>query len=357
MSRRRCVTVLALAASAAVWTAPAAGAATKTVLAGGPPPKASQAGRLRFPAALDLNGFFRRRVTIHVGDSVRWVFSQRVVHTVTFLAPGTPVPTLEQQDPAHPYTGVKDAAGNDFWFNGQPSLLIPPDHAAPVGGPTTDGRTYHNSGLSAPAFKPYKLRFTRAGTFHYVCLVHPGMTGTVRVLAPGHRVPSARANRRAAVREMRRAVREARKLARFHPRGNRVVAAHDRGVVSWFRFFPATRRIKVGQSVRFSISSRSEIHTIAFGPESYRDNLEKNLIQGGPVGPVFNAQIFLPSDPPPLPPYDGTNHGNGFLNTGILDTNPSTPVPRTSTVRFTKAGTYIFECTIHPGMEGTIKVS
>jgi plastocyanin len=407
MSRRRCVTVLALAASAAVWTAPAAGAATKTVLAGGPPPKASQAGRLRFPAALDLNGFFRRRVTIHVGDSVRWVFSQRVVHTVTFLAPGTPVPTLEQQDPAHPYTGVKDAAGNDFWFNGQPSLLIPPDHAAPVGGPTTDGRTYHNSGLaahpytgfkdvagddfwydgkapsllipldhagpvggattdgrtyhnsglSAPAFKPYKLRFTRAGTFHYVCLVHPGMTGTVRVLAPGHRVPSARANRRAAVREMRRAVREARKLARFHPRGNRVVAAHDRGVVSWFRFFPATRRIKVGQSVRFSISSRSEIHTIAFGPESYRDNLEKNLIQGGPVGPVFNPQIFLPSDRPPLPPYDGTSHGNGFLNTGILDTNPSTPVPRTSTVRFTKAGTYIFECTIHPGMEGTIKVS
>jgi plastocyanin len=26
-------------------------------------------------------------------------------------------------------------------------------------------------------------------------------------------------------------------------------------------------------------------------------------------------------------------------------------------VTFTKAGTYVFECTIHPGMEGTIKVT
>jgi plastocyanin len=357
MPRRRCVTVLALAATAAVWTAPTAGAATRTVLAGGPPPKASQAGGLKFNPALDLNGFFRRRVTIHVGDSVKWVFSQRVVHTVTFLKPGTPVPPLEQQDPAHPYTGFKDAAGNDFWFDGRaPSLLIPPDHAGPVGGTRTNGRTYHNSGLSAPAFKPYKLKFTRAGTFRYVCLVHPGMTGTVRVVRRGHRVPSARANRREAIREMRRAIRLARRQARFHPTGNRVVAAHDKRVVSWFRFFPAVRTIKAGQSVTFSISSKSEIHTITFGPETYRDNLARNLILGGPVGPIFNPQIFLASDQP-LPAYDGANHGNGYFNTGILDTNPQTPVPRTATVTFSKAGTYVFECTIHPGMEGTIKVT
>jgi plastocyanin len=357
MPSRRCVMVLALAVTAAAWTAPTAGAATKTVLAGGPPPKASQAHGLKFPAALDLNGFFRRRVTIHVGDSVKWVFSQRVVHTVTFLAPGTPVPTLETQDAAHPYTGFKDAAGNDFWYDGKaPSLLIPPDHAGPVGGATTNGRTYHNSGLSAPAFKPYKLKFTRAGTFHYVCLVHPGMTGTVRVVKRGRRVPSARANRREAIREMRRALRLARKQARFHPKGDLVVAAHDKGVVSWFRFFPAVRTIKAGQSVRFSISSKSEIHTVTFGPETYRDNLEQNLILGGPVGPIFNPQIFLPSDQP-LPAYDGTNHGNGYFNTGIMDTNPQSPVPRTTTVTFTKAGTYVFECTIHPGMEGTIKVT
>jgi hypothetical protein len=113
--------------------------------------------------------------------------------------------------------------------------------------------------------------------------------------------------------------------------------------------------------VRFSIDSKTEIHTVAFGPASYRDDLENSLIlaQPQPTGPPrlqFNPQIFLPSDNP-LPAYDGTNHGNGFLNTGIMDTNPATPVPRSISVTFTKAGTYTYECTIHPGMEATIKVT
>ena len=88
MSVRRCLTALVIATVAAACAAPAATAKTKVVFAGGPPPKAGQAGTAKFPAALDLNGFFRRKATIHVGDSVRWVFSKRVVHTVTFLAPG-----------------------------------------------------------------------------------------------------------------------------------------------------------------------------------------------------------------------------------------------------------------------------
>src|SRR4051794_30051989 len=147
MSVRRCVTALVIGATAAACLAPAAGAKTKVVFAGGPPPKASQAGKVKFPADLDLNGFYRRKVTIHVGDSVRWKFSRRVVHTVTFLAPGQTRPALEQPDPANPYTGFSDSTGAPMWFNGQPSLLIPPDHAFPQGGPTTDGTAYHNSGL------------------------------------------------------------------------------------------------------------------------------------------------------------------------------------------------------------------
>ena len=84
MSIRRCVTVLAIAMLGALCTAPTAGAKTKTVVAGGPPPTANLAGSAKFPTELDLNGFFRRQITINVGDSVRWTFSHRVVHTVTF---------------------------------------------------------------------------------------------------------------------------------------------------------------------------------------------------------------------------------------------------------------------------------
>lgn len=356
MSLRRCLTVLVIATVAAALAAPAASAKTKDVFVGGPPPKASQAGGVHFPAALDLNGFFRRKVTIHVGDSVRWNFSKRVVHTVTFLAPGDSRPTLEQPDATHPYTGFNDSTNTPFWFNGQPSLLIPPDHAFPQGGPTTDGATYHNSGLSAPAFAPYKLRFTKAGSFKYICLVHPGMSGRVKVVRKAAAVPSARADRRARIAEYRKAVKRARKLARFHPKGNNVVAGHDKGNVSWFRFFPASRTIRAGQSVRFSIASTSEIHTMTFGPQPSADLV---LVEPQPAGPPrlqFNPLMFLSSDPT-VPPYTGTNHGNGFMNTGIMDTNPQSPPPNAISVTFTTPGTYSYECTIHPGMQATIKVT
>ena len=192
MSVRRCTAALVIATVAAACAASAASAKTKVIFAGGPPPKAGQAGSAKFPAALDLNGFFRRKATIHVGDSVRWVFSKRVVHTVTFLAPGQSRPSLEQPDPANPYTGFKDSTGAPFWFNGQPSLLIPPDHAFPQGGPTMGAQAYHNSGLSAPAFAPYELKFTKKGNYKYICLVHPGMGGKVKVLPKSAAIPSGR---------------------------------------------------------------------------------------------------------------------------------------------------------------------
>jgi plastocyanin len=362
MSMRRRLTLPAIAIVVVLCAAPNASARTKVVVAGGPPPAAAGvSGSVRFDKALDLNGFYRRQITINAGDSVRWLFSRRVVHTVTFLRPGQNRPPLEVPDPAHPYTGFTDATNTPFWFNGQPSLSIPPDHAFPQGGGSTDGRTYTNSGLSAPEFKPYTLKFTRTGTFRYICLVHPGMAGNVKVLAKGRPVPSAREDRAAARAQSARAVQRARDLARFTPAANNVVGGHDRGEVSWFRFFPRTKTVRVGQTVRFSVSSTSEIHTVRFGPDAWHSPADKELImaQPQPTGPPrlqFNGLIFLPSDPA-LPPYTGKNHGNGFLNTGVIDTNPNSPPPSSATVTFATPGTFDFECTIHPGMQGTIRVT
>jgi plastocyanin len=361
MSMRPRVTVLVFGILAAFWMAPTAGAKTKLVVVGGPPPTASLAGSTKFPKDLNLDGFFTRQVTVNVGDTVRWDFSHRVVHTVTFLPPGQKRPPLEVADPAHPYTGFNDAAGGQFSFNGQPSLMIPPEHAFPQGGSSTDGTRYENSGISAPAFRPYKLTFTKAGTFRYICLVHPGMQGSVKVLPKGRAVPPASADSAARKAAYAQAVRQAGQLGRFTPTGNTIVAGHDRGTVSWFRFFPATKTVSVGQPVRFSIASKSEIHTVTFGPTPYRDALEKDLImaQPQPSGPPriqFHPQIFLPSDAV-LPPYNGLNHGNGFLNTGVLDTDPNTRAPSSADVTFATPGSYTFECTIHPGMEATVKVT
>jgi plastocyanin len=53
----------------------------------------------------------------------------------------------------------------------------------------------------------------------------------------------------------------------------------------------------------------------------------------------------------------GTNHGNGFLNSGMLDTDPHTPNPSSVRVTFTRPGTYRFECVIHPDMDATVTVT
>jgi plastocyanin len=64
----------------------------------------------------------------------------------------------------------------------------------------------------------------------------------------------------------------------------------------------------------------------------------------------------VPSDPT-VPPYTATNHGNGFFNTGIIDTNPQSPPPGSVDITFTTPGSYRYECTIHPGMTAKIIVT
>src|SRR6185437_84606 len=92
-----------------------------------------------------------------------------------------------------------------------------------------------------------------------------------KVLPKSATIPSAAADRRARIAEYKQAVKQATRLGKLKPKGNNVVAGNDSGKVAWFRFFPATRTIKAGQSVHFSIASNSEIHTMTFGPQPSQD--------------------------------------------------------------------------------------
>jgi len=69
--------------------------------------------------------------------------------------------------------------------------------------------------------------------------------------------------------------------------------------------------------------------------------------EGAPAGaPDPNA--------PPTPIDAGTWDGTGFLSSGIIVSFP--PAKTTYTLAFSTAGTYTYQCLIHPDMEGTIKV-
>ena len=50
-------------------------------------------------------------------------------------------------------------------------------------------------------------------------------------------------------------------------------------------------------------------------------------------------------------------HGDGFANTGVLDTNSATTtIPSSGKVQFTTPGHLHYICLIHPFMHGTIIV-
>jgi plastocyanin len=358
LSRMRAFALLALTAGLLVPAG--AQAATKSVTAG-PPVKKLPKGT---PKDGDTNAFFRKTVTIHVGDKVRW--TRNGFHTVTFPARGKkPPPFISPDASGSKYAGFNDAAGAPFWFNGQTRLILDPLGAFPVAGRSYNGSKLRSSGapLEEGPPKPYTLKFTKRGTFRYYCTIHYGMRGKVRVVRSSRAVPTATADKTAAASEFAKLVATLKKNAKFTgPAGNVVQAGNDTVAATLFRFFPARKQVPVGTTVRFQMSARtSELHTFSFGPADYLKTTADNFVTPDmsttPPTPVFNPLVAFPSDPPPaLPPYAGTSHGNGFLTTGGLDRDAATPNGPTSQVTFTTAGTYDFICLIHPFMKGQIVV-
>jgi len=309
---RACLTIAA-ASVALLAAAPAQAARTKTVTVGGAAPSGA-------PARTEVLSFIRSNLRVHVGDSV--AFRITGFHTVTFLPRGTLRPAVIIPDPAHPVTGATDASMTPFWFNGHPRLVLNPEVALPAGSKTITGRRYLNSGIAG---KPttYRLRFPRTGTFKFVCLVHPGMEGSVKVVGRHKYVPNAARDALVARRERATLVHRAKAEAKGAEAAGLVGVGRTAHGFSIQRMFPERRVIQAGETLTFTMAeqNRSETHTVTFGPEATRSALRDNLITpvqdpgtGGPPALVFAALAGYPSDPPPVvPPYDGSNHGDGFF--------------------------------------------
>lgn len=310
---------------------------------------------------LDLNGFFPSVTRIHVGDSVSWAING--FHTVSFLAKGQTPPPLIIPASGNPISGKLDAAGASFWFNGQPNQVINPVTASPSGGKTYKGSGFLNSGLPSPSGPPapFVVKFTKAGTYTFNCLVHLGMKGVVQVLSKSKKVPTTAQDRATANAQEAAAIVQARTLGKVKPGAATVLAGNDgSGPVAWLRFFPGNLKVKAGTTVDFRIASKREVHTITFGPAAYTAAIEKTFTtpQPNPAGPptlLVNPLAAYPSDPPPLPAYTGTNHGNGFEGAGVLSLGG--PLPSSAKITFTKPGVYSFECVIHENMDGKITVT
>lgn len=261
---------LGLAAIVSLCAPAAAGAATKTVQSG---PYGSQAAKFQ-QAAGDANAYFRKVTTIHRGDSVRWKING--FHSVTFAPPGGPRPGLVAPDTNNNVSGSNDAAGQPFWFNGQPKLLLNlQGGAAPAGGKTFDPAVLMGSGLPLGDGPPpdYKLEFKRAGTFHYFCVVHHGMTGTIEVRKRGRPIASAAKDRKEAKRQQKVNLQRVLRLSSglgTEDLQKAIQAGNDRrSGATVFKFFPANPRFSVGDTVTLQMAPGStEDHTLTLGPSN-----------------------------------------------------------------------------------------
>jgi plastocyanin len=352
-------TKTAIAAGLAVLAVPAsASAATKTVNMGTP----TFAQKAFQKTGADVNDFFPHGTTIHVGDSIK--FNPTGFHTVDIPPKGGK--PLDQIVPAGTTSGVVDAAGAAFWFNGQPILGFNPALGPPglFGKKATyTGAKRVESGVAlSERPKAFTVKFTKTGSYTYYCNIHTGMKGTIKVVSRGHRVPSARADLKRLKAQVASTLKTAKGLARTTVApGNVSVGASGKGGVELYAMLPATQTVAVGTTVNFSMSAKSfEIHTATFGPgdpekepASYLGDLAKR-VQDEPNAP---SQAAYPSDPPgTLAALSPTLHGNGFWNTGLLDNAKATPLPPSNAVTFTAPGTYNFYCMIHTFMHGTVVV-
>jgi plastocyanin len=276
---------------------------------------------------------------------------------VTFVPDGEAAPGLITPDPANPVSGQNDAAGNPFFFNGQPNLNLNPAAAFPQGDDTLDPGALTSSGLPiAGPPEPYTLEFPETGTYSYICTVHPGMKAKVKVVRAGRPIPSAKKDRKAAKKERKKALRKAIKLSGGQGTGdlqNAIQAGNDRaGGATVFKFFPASANVKVGDTITLQMPpSSSEVHSFTFGPADYVTNIADTLL-----GPVFNPIGVYPSDPP-VATYTPAIHGNGFWNSGLLDSDAASPLPASTQVKFGAAGTFSYICLIHPFMQATVTVT
>lgn len=326
------VVCVSLSVSLGMVSRPAAAAQTWTVTVG---------GGIKGTAVVS-NSFTPRAIEVAVGDTVTWAFQQPwALHTVAFVS-GEKAPELLVPE------------GNKLYFN--PQVFFP------AGGKTYDGAGYRNSGVPPEGEKPttrfsYSLTFTEVGTYAYLCLLHPGMSGTVTVKQRVSASPaSAQTRGRGELAAILKAGQAA--FAKWNPerKGNEVIlpmVGNPQEGWSNFRFSRQPLVIKRGTTVTWTVRDPFEVHTVTF---SGRQNPPELIVvepqKQGPPKLLLNPKAGTPSQ---TKTYDGA----GYVNSGILFPAGAPGNPPTSfSLTFTKAGRYEYYCIIHAPwqMKGTVIV-
>jgi plastocyanin len=276
------------------------------------------------------------KATVAVGQKVIWSWSDtKEPHSVTFFPAGQTAP-----DP-----------GSD------PALFAP---TPPTG--AYDGTTMVNSGLlplGPQAVPPFEMTFAKAGSYNYVCVIHPSMVGTITVAA-GDAGETPNAVRVRGEQEKGQWLAEGNEAFQKYQSTPPVTMKNRNGTTTWkiemgtttphtdiLAFAPVPAEVKKGDTVTFVNNSMAP-HTASF-------------FNGSP--PIVSPEDPAASKPAPGPSPQKLN-ATDLFNTGTLPPNapPGSGPPeaaRSFTFTVPTAGTYSYVCIYHApsGMAGEIRAS
>jgi len=129
------------------------------------------------------------------------------------------------------------------------------------------------------------------------------------------------------------------------PREISLLAGAGRDTVAINAFFPASLRVRAGDTVTWQINS-DEPHTATFlsGAPMPPDPIP--VPGGGPTDLMLNPESSFPSRAPdaPVETYDGS----GYRNSGFLSNGTVVPPNEAYSLTFDTPGTYQYLCLIHP---------
>ena len=324
-------------------------------------------------AGPNIDEFSLPSLKVHVGDQVQWINGGG--HTVTFATHGADIPLIVPDPADTRVTGVLDASGNPFWFNTQPELDFDPRGVVPSGVRNVkgaqvgveDGTKLVGSGLFTGNGNPPKfvLTFTKAGTYQYQCAIHPNMNGAITVLPRRARCPLARGRPGPREGDLHSAGHGFGHARQLHAAGEHGERRARRGSAVAAELLPelAARAGRHDGDLLGDVR-RGGAHLLVrpdrvprrHHRQPHQADSGRRRAADASVQPAHRVPERHPGLERARRQYTGTNHGNGFFSTGILDANPGATQPSSFAVKFTKAGTYNFQCLIHPFMKGQIVV-
>ena len=310
---------------------------TNTTTAGPAPSTAKVQAGVNDPKDRNIAvlAFLPASVTIKTGATVQWTAPGPEPHTITFLPIGQNPPGPE--DPANAALRAKSTTGAYDGAQTFSSTIIPTGQAA----------------------ENYSVSFPKAGTFIYNCIIHPGMSGTVKVVDDATAAESQNAISARAKTEQEKWIAEGAAAKKAFEAAPVKKTANADGSNTWtlemgtgtqhtaiLAFQPASADIKAGDKVTF-LNNSTAPHTASFkGTKTLPANPE-------------SPEAMAPSGKSPL-----TLNATDLFNSGWLPPNvpPGAGPPeaaRSFTYVVPTAGEYSYVCLLHApsGMGGAIKAS